>query len=102
MVGKAGSEVTPVGHNTVAHKLHGFVAVEFVDSREAGTNGGQRRRRKCSWINQGGIEVQRAETGVQVVAVGVNQFQGSDGKAHFGHGGGELFDAAAAGTKTVG
>ena len=90
-----------VQDDAVAHKCVGFLNVEQVDPRPMLVEGGEGVSGESSGENQGGIVVQRTETGVEVVAVRIDEFERNDVDSHFGHCSRKLFDASACAAKTI-
>ena len=80
-----GREVTSVGDDAVAHESVGFVGGQLVNAFPEWPESLQRIRGKRSGVDESGIVVERAEAGVEVVAVGVDELQWDDGDVYLGH-----------------
>ena len=72
-----------------------------MNSRPEPTQSGERFGSVGAGIDKHGIVVQRAEAGIEVIAVGVDQMERGDRDSQFGHGGAKLFDAGLGRTKAV-
>jgi len=78
-----------------------LVGVEKVNTLPAFVKDCERIGVKSSGKDQNGFLVERAEAGVEVIAISVDQVQGQDRDIHFGHGCSKFFDPAASASQTV-
>ena len=87
-------DVAAVDYDAVSHEAVSFLGGEqvnplpdFVQSRES-LGGIRAGKDQCSFI------VERAQAGVEMVAIRIDELQGHDGDSHFGHRGGEFLHTA--------
>src|SRR5215831_1336539 len=95
------SNVAAVGHHSVGQKGVSFITADFMHSRPMLTNCSQRTRRERSRVNQDRLVIEGAETGIEVVAVGIDEGNGDDRESEIAHRRCEPFDASACGTKSI-
>ena len=97
----AGRDVVSIDHNSVSHKVMGLIGVQEMNSFPTLMQDSQGFGGKRSGENQSRLGIQRAQACVQVIAIRIDQLEGSDRNSHFGHCGRKFSIAAAGAAKTV-
>jgi hypothetical protein len=96
-----GSQIASVGNDAVAHEFVSFVGSEFVYPLPEWTQGSEGFGSICPGIDENSFVVQGTETGIEVVAVRIDQMQGHHWDFQLGKGFAKFFDSKLSRPKTL-
>src|SRR5579863_5412291 len=96
-----GSEITSIDYDPVSHELVSFVRRELMHARPESAECGERFWSIGARVDKNGFVIQRAQAGIEVIAVAVDEPERNDRDIQLGHGTAEFRNPTLGRTKSI-